>query len=884
MKTKTNSKNMLSAIFIATNVILGHNINLGSMQAAAANVNLQAIQVAATGEFVCVLTSQGGVKCWGSDFRGALGDGISPAQSGYSSLPVQAEGLNTDVIQIDLGDLYGCALLNTGSVKCWGANDFGQLANSISSVGVGTPMIVAGLAAPVTQITAGDRHTCALLTNGNIQCWGSNFEGRLGTGSNQPKVYTPETVIGINGEATSVWASDSTCAVLQGGDVRCWGSGFNYLITGFADRPIQLSRLVGGNGCAVLSNGMVQCWQRWPSETPPTTVPELSNIRQLTDSCALSVAGELKCSGAYPGNGTLSSDVAVNPTGLNNNVSYTSGNCAVLTDGGIRCWGQNYAGKLGLGFIGEPLLSPVNVIGFGNHPICGNNLLSNPGFEQGLSAWNRWDTSSSDSTGPNIAGAYTGAKALKLSGTAGGVGQVVSAIAGQNYIANAWTLATRLPVGTTGRMGLRFYDNNWGNLGTFTRDILPLQSLGDDPYLVSRLEAVAPHNTTRVEMWFNKTSDTGEVYADETCLFTDSSTPPTSTSTPNTPTSTPTSTPTPSPATCTANLLTNPNFTTDLNGWNRWDNNSSTANSKLQIVGAGGIGQHRATSAGQSYTLKASASSSGNATLGLTFYDAAWNLLSRASAEAGGASSTRSTQATAPANTALVEVWVWNSSGTLSADDFCLTVSGGGNPTVTPTPTPLVTPSPTPLITPSSTPTSQPNTCTNNALANGGFESDFANWQRWDTASSIGSDTKAGSKALRIGPGAGGIGQHISVTPGTNISLSAWSKLTNGGSGGRVGLTFFNSQWQQVGSNVYADVGSASYARHDLSATVPAGASLAQVWVYKSGILGDQWLDEVCLQGAGVAPVGTAAARMVSPGRWVVAEASRAVYLPLLKK
>ncbi len=367
----------------------------------------------------------------------------------------------------------------------------------------------------------------------------------------------------------------------------------------------------------------------------------------------------------------------------------------------------------------------------------------------------------------------------------------------------------------------------------------------------------------------NGVTDSGAVY-----IFTNQP------STPNTPTPTPTPiTPTPPLSTCAANLLTNPNFSTDLSDWNRWDNTSSVVNGKLQIVGAGGIGQHKAASAGQAYTLKATSGSGGNATLGINFYDAGWNLLNRATTDAGGNNSPRTVQAPAPANTALVEAWVWNSSGTLSADDFCLT-SNSGNATTTPTPTPTAT-SVGPSATPTLTSTPQPSTCTANALGNGGFESDFASWSRWDSSTSIGSDAKVGGKALRIGPSAGGIGQHVSVTAGANLSLSAWSKLANSGSGGRIGLTFFNSQWQQVGSNIYADVSSTGYTRHDLSATVPANASLAQVWAYKSGS-GDQWLDDVCLQGASAA-AGAPNARMVSPGRWVTTadNASHAVYLPL---
>lgn len=175
--------------------------------------------IAAGGSHTCALTQAGGVYCWGENEAGELGDGATTTST---PTPVQVIGLASGVIAIAAGDDHTCALTSAGGVKCWGDNDFGQLGNG-KLTDSPTPVQVVGLASGVTAIVTGEDHTCALTQAGGVKCWGDGGLGALGDGG-WSYSSSPVDVSGLASGVTAIAAGDEhTCALTQAGGAKCWG-------------------------------------------------------------------------------------------------------------------------------------------------------------------------------------------------------------------------------------------------------------------------------------------------------------------------------------------------------------------------------------------------------------------------------------------------------------------------------------------------------------------------------------------------------------------------------------------------------------------------------------------------------------------------------------
>ena len=218
--------------------------------------------------FNCALLNTGAAKCWGQNAYGQLGDGTTT----NSSTPVNVSTLSSGVAAIESGYYHACALLNTGAVKCWGQNAYGQLGDA-STTQRNSPVDVSGLSSGVIAISAGYYHTCALLNTGAVKCWGLNTYGELGDGTTTTS-STPVNVSTLSSGVSAISAGGyQTCALLSTGAVKCWGQNTNGQVgdgsTTQRNSPVDVSGLTSGvttisagylHSCAVLSTGVIKCW------------------------------------------------------------------------------------------------------------------------------------------------------------------------------------------------------------------------------------------------------------------------------------------------------------------------------------------------------------------------------------------------------------------------------------------------------------------------------------------------------------------------------------------------------------------------------------------------------------------------------------------------
>jgi hypothetical protein len=259
---------------------------------------------------------------------------------------------------------HSCALLGDGTVRCWGANDHGQLGAPTPGDAGAAPSpsplpAVIGLG-PVAAVTAGRGFTCALLADTTARCWGDNQNGELGTGTTTAYAG-PAMVKGLSGIKRLVAGGQHACAILTGGGVVCWGSnqngevgnGTSSVIPVPAPTPVPgvlgatAIALGSSHSCAVVA-GAVGCWGA-------NDTGELGNATPMTSS-----ASPVPVSGV-----TAVRDIAA---GANHT-------CAYLSSGAAECWGLDAVGELGTGVNGQ-ISGPVLVTCHGGAcgpctPSCG---------------------------------------------------------------------------------------------------------------------------------------------------------------------------------------------------------------------------------------------------------------------------------------------------------------------------------------------------------------------------------------------------------------------------------------------------------------------------------------------------------------------------------
>jgi alpha-tubulin suppressor-like RCC1 family protein len=294
--------------------------------------------------FTCARTPTGGVKCWGNNYSGQLGDGSNISRS----TPVDVVGLSSHVQAVTMGRAHACALTNSGGVKCWGFNPYGQLGDG-TFADHNTPVDVVGLGSGVIGISAGLYSSCAVTSAGAAKCWGNNYSGQLGTG-NTANSLIPADVLGFQSGVTAIATGGAHTCLLSGhGTPYCWGY----------------------NRVGQLGDNTVQ------DRYVPVAVVGIGNAVSLAiggyHSCARLVLGGVKCwgsneSGQLGDNSTVNRYAPVDVAGLASEVIDIAAGygftCARTVSSAMKCWGNNGFGNLGDGSVINRQV-PVEVFGLG---------------------------------------------------------------------------------------------------------------------------------------------------------------------------------------------------------------------------------------------------------------------------------------------------------------------------------------------------------------------------------------------------------------------------------------------------------------------------------------------------------------------------------------
>ncbi len=295
----------------------------------------------ATGGWVAcaIVGPSNGVACWGSDVSGALGggdaDGDGEEANDDGPLPVRvllADGSPLeDVVQVTVGSEHACALRRDGTVRCWGTGSRGELGDGVSRWGAhrghAAPVCVSGSVdggdceelGGVAQVAAAATHTCAVLRDGRVRCWGSNDSGQLGFGA----------VGGVR--ATAVLVRDA------GGPLR------DAVQVAVGEDSLQ------GHSCARRRDGTVVCW----GANDKGQIGDGTLVQRPRPTVVLLRAG----------GGPLDEVRQVVLGGAHT--------CVLLASGEARCWGDNEYGALGVGTIGGPAAEPLPVVGAADEALTG---------------------------------------------------------------------------------------------------------------------------------------------------------------------------------------------------------------------------------------------------------------------------------------------------------------------------------------------------------------------------------------------------------------------------------------------------------------------------------------------------------------------------------
>jgi len=347
-----------------------------SVTVSAPEITATSISYGHSGTHGCALdNSSGKVKCWGRGDSGQLGIGTEADMGDGSgemgtNLPYVELGTGRTATVISNANYHTCALLDDATVKCWGKggngrlgtgneNDIGDAANEM---GDNLAAVDLGTGRTATAISGGNGHTCVILDNASVKCWGENNQGEMGKGNTDEIGEEPNEMgdnltvvdLGTGRTATAISAgTDFTCALLDNASVKCWGKGSNgRLGTGNTNTIGDGSNEMGDNlavvdlgtgrtataisagtdhACVILDNASVKCWGD-------------GNNGKL----GLGSTSDLGDGSNEMGDNLAAVDLGTGRTATAISASYRH-TCALLDDASVKCWGDGSQGQLGHG-------------------------------------------------------------------------------------------------------------------------------------------------------------------------------------------------------------------------------------------------------------------------------------------------------------------------------------------------------------------------------------------------------------------------------------------------------------------------------------------------------------------------------------------------------
>ena len=293
-----------------------------------------------------ILISDGILKCWGENAYGQLGTGDNKSPQ---KIPVTIDlGIDRNAKAISVGSNHSCVILDDDSLKCWGYNQYGEIGDASTTQRNLPTLVDLGENRTAKAISAGNGHTCAILNDDSIKCWGDNQYGQIGIKTNLPYQTTPTGVsLGADKTAKMISLGDyHSCAILNDDSLKCWGynqygqvgddstsnRNFPTLIDLGENRTARTVDAGGDHTCTLLDNHTLHCWgfndsgQLGDGTTTTRTSPAAVNLRSLYPPEALSLGHRHSC--------------------------------ILLTNGIPHCWGKNNHRQLGDGSL-KPNSIPV---------------------------------------------------------------------------------------------------------------------------------------------------------------------------------------------------------------------------------------------------------------------------------------------------------------------------------------------------------------------------------------------------------------------------------------------------------------------------------------------------------------------------------------------